>query len=155
MVTLKARMTNYGLPRYRWLTHAWNFFQREVSAAVPGGWDAEKRWQVVKAGLQSFSFDHFLQGNWASASVVTGAVFFPCMPPQVTPCLSFLLIYTFSPPFLLVHLCLLRGCFAQLLWSFFFMSYLINGKSFTQKFPFHDTFTTFRVTHAVNIISTF
>ncbi|XP_050641054.1 tetraspanin-12 isoform X4 [Macaca thibetana thibetana] len=29
MVTLKARMTNYGLPRYRWLTHAWNFFQRE------------------------------------------------------------------------------------------------------------------------------
>ena len=34
MVTLKARMTNYGLPRYRWLTHAWNFFQREVSAAI-------------------------------------------------------------------------------------------------------------------------
>lgn len=34
MVTLKARMTNYGLPRYRWLTHAWNFFQREVSATV-------------------------------------------------------------------------------------------------------------------------
>lgn len=31
MVTLKARMTNYGLPRYQWLTHAWNFFQREVS----------------------------------------------------------------------------------------------------------------------------
>ncbi|KAH0616574.1 hypothetical protein JD844_027782, partial [Phrynosoma platyrhinos] len=30
MVTLKARMTNYGLPRYQWLTHAWNFFQREV-----------------------------------------------------------------------------------------------------------------------------
>ncbi|XP_074171775.1 tetraspanin-12 isoform X4 [Rhinolophus sinicus] len=29
MITLKARMTNYGLPRYRWLTHAWNFFQRE------------------------------------------------------------------------------------------------------------------------------
>lgn len=29
MVTLKARMTNYGLPRYRWLTHAWNYFQRE------------------------------------------------------------------------------------------------------------------------------
>lgn len=34
MVTLKARMTNYGLPRYRWLTHAWNFFQREVSATI-------------------------------------------------------------------------------------------------------------------------
>ncbi|KAF6087070.1 tetraspanin 12 [Phyllostomus discolor] len=34
MVTLKARMTNYGLPRYRWLTHAWNFFQREFSRAV-------------------------------------------------------------------------------------------------------------------------
>lgn len=31
MVTLKARMINYGLPRYHWLTHAWNFFQREVS----------------------------------------------------------------------------------------------------------------------------
>ncbi|XP_062422802.1 tetraspanin-12 isoform X3 [Rhea pennata] len=29
MITLKARMTNYGLPRYQWLTHAWNFFQRE------------------------------------------------------------------------------------------------------------------------------
>ncbi|KAM3833114.1 tetraspanin-12 isoform 2-T2 [Vipera latastei] len=29
MVTLKARMINYGLPRYHWLTHAWNFFQRE------------------------------------------------------------------------------------------------------------------------------
>ncbi|XP_061496074.1 tetraspanin-12 isoform X3 [Rhineura floridana] len=29
MVTLKARMTNYGVPRYQWLTHAWNFFQRE------------------------------------------------------------------------------------------------------------------------------
>lgn len=34
MVTLKARMTNYGLPRYRWLTHAWNFFQREVNATI-------------------------------------------------------------------------------------------------------------------------
>ncbi|XP_030816042.1 tetraspanin-12 isoform X4 [Camarhynchus parvulus] len=30
MITLKARMTNYGLPRYQWLTHAWNFFQREA-----------------------------------------------------------------------------------------------------------------------------
>ncbi|KAJ7426180.1 Tetraspanin-12 [Willisornis vidua] len=29
MITLKARMPNYGLPRYQWLTHAWNFFQRE------------------------------------------------------------------------------------------------------------------------------
>uniref|UniRef100_A0A8C5SPI7 Tetraspanin-12 n=1 Tax=Laticauda laticaudata TaxID=8630 RepID=A0A8C5SPI7_LATLA len=29
IVTLKARMINYGLPRYHWLTHAWNFFQRE------------------------------------------------------------------------------------------------------------------------------
>nr|XP_033814990.1 tetraspanin-12 isoform X3 [Geotrypetes seraphini] len=29
MVSLKARMPNYGLPRYQWLTHAWNFFQRE------------------------------------------------------------------------------------------------------------------------------
>ncbi|XP_066489867.1 tetraspanin-12 isoform X2 [Tiliqua scincoides] len=29
MVTLKARMINYGVPRYQWLTHAWNFFQRE------------------------------------------------------------------------------------------------------------------------------
>lgn len=29
MITLKARMTNYGVPRYRWLTHAWNYFQRE------------------------------------------------------------------------------------------------------------------------------
>lgn len=34
MITLKARMTNYGLPRYRWLTHAWNYFQREVNAAA-------------------------------------------------------------------------------------------------------------------------
>ncbi|XP_025969305.1 tetraspanin-12 isoform X1 [Dromaius novaehollandiae] len=29
MITLKARMTNYGLPRYQWLSQAWNFFQRE------------------------------------------------------------------------------------------------------------------------------
>lgn len=58
MVTLKARMTNYGLPRYRWLTHAWNFFQREVSAAIPGGWK-----QVVKAGVQSVHFDHFCSEN--------------------------------------------------------------------------------------------
>ncbi|MEE6481005.1 hypothetical protein FKM82_012729 [Ascaphus truei] len=29
MVSLKARMPNYGLPRYQWLTSAWNFFQKE------------------------------------------------------------------------------------------------------------------------------
>ncbi|XP_063783284.1 tetraspanin-12 isoform X3 [Pseudophryne corroboree] len=29
MVNLKSRMPNYGLPRYQWLTNAWNFFQRE------------------------------------------------------------------------------------------------------------------------------
>lgn len=29
MLTLQSRMTNYGLPRYQWLTNAWNFFQRE------------------------------------------------------------------------------------------------------------------------------
>lgn len=34
MITLKARMTNYGVPRYRWLTHAWNYFQREVSTTT-------------------------------------------------------------------------------------------------------------------------
>ncbi|XP_038635973.1 tetraspanin-12 isoform X1 [Scyliorhinus canicula] len=26
---LKTRMSHYGLARYQWLTHAWNFFQRE------------------------------------------------------------------------------------------------------------------------------
>ncbi|XP_056429802.1 tetraspanin-12 isoform X4 [Hyla sarda] len=29
MISLKSRMPNYGLPRYQWLTNAWNFFQRE------------------------------------------------------------------------------------------------------------------------------
>ncbi|XP_029103372.1 tetraspanin-12 [Scleropages formosus] len=29
MISLKSRMPNYGLPRYQWLTHAWNFFQTE------------------------------------------------------------------------------------------------------------------------------
>ncbi|KAG8439818.1 hypothetical protein GDO86_005836 [Hymenochirus boettgeri] len=29
MVSLKAKMPNYGLPGYLWLTNAWNFFQRE------------------------------------------------------------------------------------------------------------------------------
>ncbi|KAG9340042.1 hypothetical protein JZ751_022153, partial [Albula glossodonta] len=29
MISLKSRMPNYGLPRYQWLTQAWNFFQTE------------------------------------------------------------------------------------------------------------------------------
>uniref|UniRef100_H3AYL4 Tetraspanin-12 n=1 Tax=Latimeria chalumnae TaxID=7897 RepID=H3AYL4_LATCH len=29
VISLKTRMPDYGLPRYQWLTHAWNFFQRE------------------------------------------------------------------------------------------------------------------------------
>nr|XP_006633379.1 PREDICTED: tetraspanin-12 [Lepisosteus oculatus] len=29
MISLKSRMPNYGLSRYQWLTHAWNFFQKE------------------------------------------------------------------------------------------------------------------------------
>ncbi|KAG2460234.1 TSN12 protein, partial [Polypterus senegalus] len=29
MISLKSRMHSYGLPRYQWLTHAWNFFQKE------------------------------------------------------------------------------------------------------------------------------
>ncbi|OCT87359.1 tetraspanin-12 [Xenopus laevis] len=29
MVTLKAKMPNYGFPRFQWLTNAWNSFQRE------------------------------------------------------------------------------------------------------------------------------
>ncbi|KAJ8261682.1 hypothetical protein GJAV_G00157140 [Gymnothorax javanicus] len=29
MISLKSRMTNYGLPRYQWLTQSWNFFQSE------------------------------------------------------------------------------------------------------------------------------
>lgn len=83
MVTLKARMTNYGLPRYRWLTHAWNFFQREVSAAIPGGWK-----QGVKAGVQSVDFDHFCSANWSLGIHRYWCSFFPCMP-QPTPCCLF------------------------------------------------------------------
>ncbi|KAK1169014.1 tetraspanin-12 [Acipenser oxyrinchus oxyrinchus] len=29
MISLKSRMPNYGLSRFQWLTHAWNFFQKE------------------------------------------------------------------------------------------------------------------------------
>ncbi|XP_066561053.1 tetraspanin-12 isoform X2 [Amia ocellicauda] len=29
MISLKSRMPNYGLSRYQWLTHAWNFLQTE------------------------------------------------------------------------------------------------------------------------------
>ncbi|XP_041071982.1 tetraspanin-12 isoform X2 [Carcharodon carcharias] len=29
MLGLKTRMSHYGMARYQWLTHAWNFFQRE------------------------------------------------------------------------------------------------------------------------------
>jgi hypothetical protein len=63
MVTLKARMTNYGLPRYRWLTHAWNYFQREVSAAVPGGRKYRISGRLSKQAFKALVLIIYLNGN--------------------------------------------------------------------------------------------
>lgn len=30
MISLKSRMSNFGLQRYQWLTHTWNSFQTQV-----------------------------------------------------------------------------------------------------------------------------